>query len=216
MSQNTLNLEDITLPNLQENLAPTMTENQLNFQAKLVGDTEIALRVKVSVLQALTDLFEDRVSLPELLRQILYLSAGAIPCEAATLFQCHHRVDYIFFRVVMGEFTQDLHNFTIPIGQGLAGKVAQDRNPVRVINIADSQSHLKSIGKTVGFEARTIIAVPLVVFGRTFGVLELLNKTGGAAFTQKDLDLLAQIARYANVFLEAHPDTPRDSGTKVP
>ena len=57
-------------------------------------------------------------------------------------------------------------------------------------NVGESAIHLKSIQEAVGFEARNMMAVPIVVRGQTFAVLELLNRVGGEDFTTADLELL--------------------------
>ena len=52
-----------------------------------------------------------------------------------------------------------------------------------VSDVAENKMHLKAIQDAVGFEARNLVAVPIVIRGRIFGVLELLNRIGEHDFT---------------------------------
>ena len=46
----------------------------------------------------------------------------------------------------------------------------------------------------VGFETRSLIAMPLVARGKVLGVIEVINKHSGEKFTDDDASLLAILA----------------------
>ena len=52
------------------------------------------------------------------------------------------------------------------------------------------------------FITRSILAVPLVVQGKTIGVLEVVNKVGDERFSEDDQNLLSMLASQAAVAIE--------------
>jgi GAF domain-containing protein len=71
-----------------------------------------------------------------------------------------------------------------------------------VSNVSENKMHLKAVQEAVGFETHNIVAVPLVVRGRTFGVLELLNRVGETEFTPTDVELLNACAQMSAKAIE--------------
>ena len=47
-----------------------------------------------------------------------------------------------------------------------------------------------------------MIAVPILIRGRVYGVLELLNRIGENSFTEGDLEILVYICEMAAKFIE--------------
>ena len=54
-----------------------------------------------------------------------------------------------------------------------------------------------AIEKAVGFETRNMIAVPIVIRGKIFGVLELLNRVGDDNYSPGDIELLTYLCDIA-------------------
>jgi GAF domain-containing protein len=78
----------------------------------------------------------------------------------------------------------------VPFGQGVVGHVAASKFPLVVDDTEENKIHLKSIAQTAGFEARNMIAAPIIIRGKVYGVLELLNRVGEKKFTSVDLELV--------------------------
>jgi GAF domain-containing protein len=83
--------------------------------------------------------------------------------------------------------------FVVPLGKGVVGHVAESRQTLNVTNAKENNVHLQQIASAVGFETRNLIAVPIIVRGQLYGVLELLNRVGEENFTPSDEELLAYL-----------------------
>ena len=59
-----------------------------------------------------------------------------------------------------------------------------------------------SIAKSVGFDTRNLVAVPIMVRGNVFAVLELLNNVGDADFTNDDVELVTSFCDMASKAVE--------------
>ena len=86
-------------------------------------------------------------------------------------------------------------------GRGLVGEVAATGTPV-IVNDAGSDPRWGGELNAGEFHTRTVLAVPLITQNNVIGVLEVLNKQGGATFSQDDLDLLTAFAGQAAVAIE--------------
>ena len=78
----------------------------------------------------------------------------------------------------------------LPLGQGVAGHCAQSGVHALVPDAyADSRFNADADART-GFRTRNIVAVPIKMRDQdetVIGVLQCINKSGGAAFTEADV-----------------------------
>ena len=61
----------------------------------------------------------------------------------------------------------------------------------------------RDIAQALDFPVASVLAVPMQLHGEVVGVVEALNKRGGALFTDDDADLLAVIAQQAALLLDS-------------
>jgi signal transduction histidine kinase len=84
----------------------------------------------------------------------------------------------------------------VGLGQGLVGWTLQHRQSVLVPDVKKDPRFLSHIGDQIQFETRDLLAVPLIVRGGSFGVLEAVNKKDGT-FTNADVTWLEVLASLA-------------------
>jgi GAF domain-containing protein len=95
--------------------------------------------------------------------------------EAGSVLEFDHEKEIYFFRAVTGRSSHQLPQFEIPRGQGVVGKVGEDRRTFLLGHPDPDRIQLSAIAQAVGFEVRSMVAIPLVIGGKLYGVLELLN-----------------------------------------
>ena len=83
--------------------------------------------------------------------------------------------------------------------QGIAGWVAGHDQAALVNDTLNDSRYLRQIGIEVGYEARSILCVPLKIGGKVIGVVEALNKTGGRQFNYRDQMVLTDLTRWAAI-----------------
>jgi GAF domain-containing protein len=79
------------------------------------------------------------------------------------------------------------------IGEGIAGRVAAKRKEIILNDPLKAAEYFREYDKKIGFETRSVLAVPLKVRKKVIGVLEVLNKKDGG-FVSDDKALLNTIA----------------------
>jgi diguanylate cyclase (GGDEF)-like protein len=86
--------------------------------------------------------------------------------------------------------------------QGIAGWVARHQQAVRLEDVRSDPRYYSGVERFTGFAPRTMICVPLVMKGRTLGVIQCLNKRGGETFTEAELDVVQTLADHAAIAIE--------------
>lgn len=157
---------------------------------------------KVSVLEDLFSAVTKDCNFTEFVNEILFSIMQAVKCEAGSIFELNPTNNILFFRGVVGSSSDLIVNFVVPMGHGIVGRVAETRTPIIVDNAPENQMHLKTVEKVVGFETRNLVALPLLVRGQIYGVLELLNRVGESNFSIEDMELLTYLSRMSAKAIE--------------
>lgn len=81
---------------------------------------------------------------------------------------------------------------SIPVGQGIAGWVAEQHKPLLVEDF--SSQDIYSPTSSIGYERRTAISAPIMIRDELIGVISLINRKNMMPFTEEERTLLATIA----------------------
>jgi diguanylate cyclase (GGDEF)-like protein len=109
--------------------------------------------------------------------------------------------ELVFARVV-GRSAESLTGTRIAIGEGIAGWVAQHGSCAFVEAPSEDPRWSDRLDLLTGFKTESIIAVPLRSGDKVFGVIELLNRLDGKAFSAFDMRVLSTIADFAALAVE--------------
>ena len=110
--------------------------------------------------------------------------------------------DELVFSAVVGKAADALTGQRMPISEGVAGWVASHGKPAIVEEVAADSRFSDRLDKLTGFRTESVIAVPLRAGGKVFGVIELLNRLDGRAFSAYDMRVLSTIADFAAIAIE--------------
>jgi Nif-specific regulatory protein len=70
-----------------------------------------------------------------------------------------------------------------------------------VSDVASDPRHAAAFTQALGFETRSLLAVPVLHQDRVLGVIELVNKTGSNQFQRHEIELVERIGRTAGDLL---------------
>ena len=118
--------------------------------------------------------------------------------EASSIMLVTDDKKHLFFRIASGEKAKALKTMTLPIGQGIAGHVAQSLKPEVVNDTRKDPRFAGKFDKASGFVTRSLLCVPMVFRGELVGVVEVLNKAEGE-YTESHIGLLTSLASLASV-----------------
>ncbi len=133
-----------------------------------------------------------------LLQKIGAAAEQLLDSEASAIMLVTDDKKSLFFRVASGEKAKALKTMTLPIGQGIAGWVAQNRQSQTVNDTKSDPRFAGKFDKASGFTTRSLLCVPMLFRGELVGVVEVLNKRSGT-YTEGHVGLLSSLANLASV-----------------
>lgn len=94
---------------------------------------------------------------------------------------------------------KSLKQLEIPLGEGIVGWVAKERQPLIVADAQKDGRLFKNADAFTGYQTRSILGVPVIYGDELLGVMEVINPTGKDCFDSDDQDLLVSFADLAAV-----------------
>ncbi len=168
---------------------------------QLLSDLEQRVR-ELSTFNAVARTLNSTLKLKEVLDIVMTKIKALIKAEAWSILMLDEISNELVFEVAVGEKGDQIKEMRLALGQGVAGWVAQQGQPVIVPDVAKDQRFFKGMDNRTGFKTRSIIATPLISRGRLIGVFEIINKLGPDPFNQKDLELLQTLTDHAAIAIE--------------
>ena len=163
------------------------------------------LRDYMHALQALNKAIQQLLSeknLIKLLDRTLYYAQTVLDSQDGALLLTDEEQGDLVFVLVQGRVREKLPGYRIKRNEGIAGWVAEHREPVVVNNTRADSRFSSRVDQAFNFQTQSMVCVPLVARGKVLGVIEVLNKTDGRPFAEADQDLLSILAFIAAIALD--------------
>lgn len=116
--------------------------------------------------------------------------------SAASILLLDAEKKQLVFRVATGEKGSAMKKFYVPVGKGIAGWVAEHKQPVIINDVLNDTRFSGQIDKSSGFSTKSILAIPMLIDDELIGVCEALNKVEGE-YTTEDQHILEGLASLA-------------------
>ncbi len=150
---------------------------------------------KVELLQALHEIVESynlTIDADELFRRMLEIALGVTGADGGSLMLLDPDARELRVRMATGLEPELWGKIRVPLGEGIAGKVAAEGRSLRLRGKADRQT-FRIVRERLDIESA--LCVPLIHEGRTLGVLNLHHATRPEAFSEADLEFTEQLAQ---------------------
>lgn len=121
--------------------------------------------------------------------------------DAGSLLMLDEETGELVFVMTLEEGQEKLVGMRIPPGLGIAGYVARTQQYAIVHDPDNDPRFYRAVSEGIGYDVNSILCVPIVVKGRTIGVIELLNKRTGH-FTEEEAIRLNRMAATIGIALE--------------
>lgn len=153
--------------------------------------------LSIDHLKNITQWISNIYDLNQLLELVLETGTRIMRAKASSLLLLDQKTKQLYFKVTTGDKKDEMKNFAIRLGQGIAGHVAETGQPLLIEDVAKDRRWYRSISDQIGFKTRSILCVPMKVNDKVIGAIEFINKTDGDCFHQNDLGLLTVFADLA-------------------
>ena len=168
-----------------------------------VFEAEKTLRMQKEALLELTLALTSKLELHSLVRAIRSAACSIMDAERCTVFIRQPDSEQLLFKLSEAEGGRLL---SLPVGQGVAGHCAQSGETINLVDAYADARFDKSVDLRTGQHTKTLLCMPLrqvdrltghqLRGGRLVGVVQLINKRGGGAFTSDDEKLFGAVCSH--------------------
>ncbi len=149
---------------------------------------------KAELLQALGEIVESvdlAIDTDELFTRMLDIAVGTTGADGGSVMLLDPDAGELYIRVAHGVERELWPKIRVPLGEGVAGRVAADARSLLLRGRADANHFHIQHGRA---NVESALCVPLVASGRVLGVLNLHHSIREDAFDEGDLEFLEQLA----------------------
>lgn len=139
------------------------------------------------------------LDLDTLLKRIGDAAERLTNSEASSIMLLDEDKQHLYFKVATGQKGGIIKKIRVKIGEGIAGWIAQEKEPVIVNDVSKDSRFTGQVDKASGFQTKSLLGVPLLVGDELIGIAEVLNKKDNGQFTEQDKTLLQSLASLAAV-----------------
>lgn len=176
-----------TLPPLATNLTVFLDRAYLRNH---VNRQDIEFAVVSDISHALTS----TLSLENIFQQLMDPIRRTLLVESLSIGLIEQTTgDIVFVDVLMGPLFTDMPPIRLKHGQGIAGWVAENREPVIINDVYTDKRFFSQVDRRSGFRTDSMICIPLQVEEHVIGIIQAINKKDGN-FNENDLRLLQALA----------------------
>jgi serine phosphatase RsbU (regulator of sigma subunit) len=145
-------------------------------------------------------------SVEELLPKLLSMAQEVTYAQASSIMLYDPERDVLQFSLALNESKEGIletlkQNIELKMGEGIAGWVAAEREPVRIDDASTDERFYRGADKTTGFTTKAVLCAPIVHNEELLGVVQVLNPKERAIFDDEDLELLKSFGHLASVAL---------------
>jgi signal transduction histidine kinase/GAF domain-containing protein len=166
--------------------------------ARLYEETQRRVQ-ELAFLNEASHTVTSSLDLEQVLTTVMREATNVLKVEATSVLLLDD--EELVLKTVVGPQAEKAKGLRLPLGQGIAGWVAREGQPLLVPDVKKEPRFYPGIDEASGFVTRSVLAVPLKVKGKVIGVIEAVNKTEGD-FGQADMELLSSMAQPAAIAIE--------------
>ncbi len=141
------------------------------------------------------------LDLDELLELIIEKATRMMEAKASSLLLLDQKTGKLYFKVATGEKREEVSQYEINLGQGIAGFVAERGEPLLIPDVSQDPRWDRKISESTGFQTHSIACVPMKVDGEIIGVIEIIDKEDGSPIQYEDMKTLTVFAELASLAL---------------
>jgi hypothetical protein len=157
---------------------------------------------RLNLLEDLTQVLHATMDPDRILAAVIDVACELVRAESGGILLLNTGGDRLDFAVARGPKADEVAAFSLAMGEGIAGWVAESGHPLAVDHPSEDRRWKHEISEAIGHPTNNLAAVPLRLREQTIGVLEVVNKLGSGSFTSADLRVLETLGAQASIVIE--------------
>lgn len=179
----------------------SLIKNQIKSQRQLLSYYDDGIK-RISHLESLVDasrVLNSTLDLEELLTLFMEVATRELRADRSTLYLVDEKNQELWSMITQGP---EMVEIRLPIGQGIAGKVAATGEIINIDDPYNDPRFYREIDKQTGYITRNILCMPMRnKEAEIIGVMQILNKFSGP-FNQDDEFYLENLSLQASIAVE--------------
>ena len=155
---------------------------------------------EISRQKELSDKLIGLADLKTALNLVLGMAVDLIGADTASIMLREKNSDSLRILVSRGLPSDIMQNTEVQVGDGLAGRVAEDGRAL-ILNSDDLTGEMAKRAMR-GDKIVSSIIVPIQLDGQVRGVVNVAKRRGGACFSEEDLSVLSTLANQASLVIQ--------------
>ena len=178
-------------------LAPVLAmQSRQMRELRLLNSEKLALVIQIGFI------INSTTELVDVLSLIMKYANIVTDASASTLMLLDENTGELVFSIPTGPNADQLKDIRIPSGVGVAGWVAENQQYALIEDAVNDPRFYSKIDDMTGGQTKSLLCVPMRSKRKLIGVLEVINKNGGTAFTEEDALLLSTFSHQAAMAIE--------------
>lgn len=191
--------EDVsTLTFLSSGAAPAL-QMSMTYRMK-TNELNVALRAqdRLAALLQVAESLSRETNIDTLVSQILVKACQLVGADRASLFVLDDSKNNLISKVAHGTDKP----FVLPVGQGIVGTVARTGETINIPDCYEDSRFNSAIDKKTGYRTKSMMTIPVHDQRHAIiGVVQLMNKQGGEAFSDSDVELTKAMCVFTGIAL---------------
>lgn len=137
-----------------------------------------------------------------LLLLVIDVATELTTSQASSILLYDKKSRKLQFVASQGSHRESLKQIHVPLEKSVAGRVFKHGRPLIIQEAAGDPRIFRGVDQAVGFETRSLLAVPLIFREETIGVLEAVNKLNDQMYNDEDMKVLEILATQAAIAIQ--------------
>ncbi len=164
--------------------------------------TELTEKIKqLNTLIELSALINSSLDIAEIRKRAIKAATELVNAEAGSLLFIDEETGELYFDVAIGEKGEKVKTIRLKKGQGIAGWVAENNEPVIINDVQSDSRFFKGADEKSDYVTKNMICVPIKTKNKLIGALQAINKKN-TAFNNEDLDILTALSNQVAIAIE--------------
>jgi diguanylate cyclase (GGDEF)-like protein len=142
------------------------------------------------------------LDLQKILQTVMEKISDFLQPDTWSLLMLDEATQELYFEIAIGAGAHKLKDVRLKLGEGIAGWVAQNGEPVLIEDVKRDARFSRRFDELTQMDTRSVVCVPIRGREKILGVIELVNCLGRESFRREDIPILKSLADYAAIALE--------------
>jgi signal transduction histidine kinase len=142
------------------------------------------------------------LELEPLLHSIIESAAELTYSESGSILVLDEENNFLKFLAAPWYMMETLKTISVPLDNSVAGWVFTNGQPMAIQHAEKDERIYRLVDRQLTDSTTSILAVPLVSKGEVIGVMECINKSNNAQYTEEDVTIVETLAAQAAVAIQ--------------